>query len=199
MLIAEGAAGSGATPGSPNGSASGPAPFTALVDSTGVVSVPPSPTARPLRMLSDVRALLQSGKMQEVKQLLRANAWPANHPIRKLVVTPTRPILVCSLEVLFQGAMAVAMHATWQSWRGVGRRVLLGHGRAGVRIGGASRTTCRVAALCRTIALPRLPFDKVGASVRRSCHQRVGLRVSGYRLQSRHLPDMCATAPLCNR
>ncbi|XP_048518560.1 GTPase-activating protein skywalker isoform X2 [Dendroctonus ponderosae] len=83
MLIAEGAAGPATTPGSPNGSVTGPAPFTALVDSTGVVSVPPSPTARPLRMLADVRALLQSGKVQEVKQLLRANAWPANHPIRK--------------------------------------------------------------------------------------------------------------------
>lgn len=79
MLIADGAAGP-AAPGSPNGV---PTPFTALVDSTGVVCVPPSPTARPLKSAADVKALLQAGKTHEAKQLLRSNAWPANHSIRK--------------------------------------------------------------------------------------------------------------------
>ncbi|XP_066143731.1 GTPase-activating protein skywalker isoform X3 [Euwallacea fornicatus] len=89
MLIAEGTACPASTttssgpPGSPNGAAATPPPFTSLVDVAGVVSVPPSPTARPLRTVSDVRSLLQGGKVQEVKQLLRANAWPANHSIRK--------------------------------------------------------------------------------------------------------------------
>lgn len=85
MLIAEGAAGTAttATPGSPNGAAAAAPPFTSLVDVSGVVSVPPSPTSRPLRTVADVRSLLQAGKIQEVKQLLRANAWPANHSIRK--------------------------------------------------------------------------------------------------------------------
>lgn len=86
MLIAEGAAGT-ATPGSPNGAAAAAPPFTSLVDVSGVVSVPPSPTSRPLRTVADVRSLLQAGKIQEVKQLLRANAWPANHPIRKYVLS----------------------------------------------------------------------------------------------------------------
>ncbi|CAH1131123.1 unnamed protein product [Ceutorhynchus assimilis] len=84
MLIADGAAGPAITPGSLNGGAAVTTPsFTGLVDSTGVVSVPPSPTARPLRPLTDVRILLHTGKVQEVKQLLRANAWPANHQIRR--------------------------------------------------------------------------------------------------------------------
>ncbi|KAL1512576.1 hypothetical protein ABEB36_002148 [Hypothenemus hampei] len=83
MLIAEGAAGPATTPGSPNGAAMTTPPFTNLVDVTGVVNIPPSPTARPLRNISDVRLSLQTGKLQEVKQLLRANAWPANHSIRK--------------------------------------------------------------------------------------------------------------------
>ncbi|XP_050302931.1 LOW QUALITY PROTEIN: GTPase-activating protein skywalker [Anthonomus grandis grandis] len=76
---------------SPHHLAGGPAsngattasPFTPLVDSTGVVCVPPSPTARPLRGVAELRALLQGNKGQELKQVLRTNAWPANHPIRR--------------------------------------------------------------------------------------------------------------------
>ncbi|XP_076256978.1 GTPase-activating protein skywalker isoform X3 [Rhynchophorus ferrugineus] len=81
MLIADGAAGPALPPGSPT--AGGAPPFTLLVDAAGVVSVPPSPTARPLRNASEIRTLLQARKHDEIKQLLRTNAWPANHPIRK--------------------------------------------------------------------------------------------------------------------
>ncbi|XP_060518468.1 GTPase-activating protein skywalker isoform X2 [Cylas formicarius] len=60
-------------------------PFTLLVDSTGVVVVPQSPTSatKPLKTASEIRILLQSGRKHEVKQILRSNSWPANHPIRK--------------------------------------------------------------------------------------------------------------------
>ncbi|CAH0557276.1 unnamed protein product [Brassicogethes aeneus] len=56
--------------------------FTPLVDSSGITIVPPSPTSRPLKVINDIKVLLQQGKKQDVKHILRNNAWPANHPIR---------------------------------------------------------------------------------------------------------------------
>ncbi|XP_030760306.1 GTPase-activating protein skywalker isoform X3 [Sitophilus oryzae] len=86
MLIADGAAASAAgtpCPASPGGGVSIAPPYTALVDAAGVVCVMPSPTARPLKAAADVRALVQTRRNDELKQLLRSNAWPANHPVRK--------------------------------------------------------------------------------------------------------------------
>ncbi|CAH1956150.1 unnamed protein product [Acanthoscelides obtectus] len=57
--------------------------FTPLVDPAGIQIVPPSPAAKPLKNINEVRPLIVQGRKQEVKQLLRTNAWPANHPIRR--------------------------------------------------------------------------------------------------------------------
>ncbi|KAJ8955637.1 hypothetical protein NQ318_001468 [Aromia moschata] len=57
--------------------------YTPLVDSSGITVVPPNPSSKPLKTISDVRVLLQQGRKQDLKQLLRNNAWPVNSPIRK--------------------------------------------------------------------------------------------------------------------
>ncbi|XP_049822594.1 GTPase-activating protein skywalker-like isoform X2 [Aethina tumida] len=78
----------------------GEAVFTPLVDSGGIQIVPPSPTARPLKTLQDVKALLQQGKRQDLKHVLRNNAWPANHPIRQHLW-----ILLCTQHQNGKGTM----------------------------------------------------------------------------------------------
>lgn len=57
--------------------------YTPLVDSSGITVVLPSPSSKPLKTINDVRVLLQQGRKQDLKQLLRNNAWPVNSPIRK--------------------------------------------------------------------------------------------------------------------
>ncbi|XP_074041461.1 GTPase-activating protein skywalker isoform X2 [Leptinotarsa decemlineata] len=57
--------------------------FTPLVDYSGITVIPSSPSSKPLKTINDVRALLQQGRKQDVKQLLRNNPWPVNSPIRK--------------------------------------------------------------------------------------------------------------------
>ncbi|RZC40437.1 hypothetical protein BDFB_011492 [Asbolus verrucosus] len=56
--------------------------YTPLVDSTGITVVPPSPSSKPLKSIGDVTTLLQQGRKQDVKHLLRNNAWPVDSPIR---------------------------------------------------------------------------------------------------------------------
>ncbi|XP_056645909.1 GTPase-activating protein skywalker isoform X1 [Diorhabda sublineata] len=57
--------------------------YTPLVDSSGITVIPPSPSSKPLKNIGDIRLLLQQGRKQDVKQILRNNAWPVNSPIRK--------------------------------------------------------------------------------------------------------------------
>ncbi|XP_072391493.1 GTPase-activating protein skywalker isoform X2 [Diabrotica undecimpunctata] len=56
--------------------------FTPLVDSSGIRVIPPSPSSKPLKNISEIKSLLQQGRKQEVKQILRNNSWPVNSPIR---------------------------------------------------------------------------------------------------------------------
>lgn len=56
--------------------------YTSLVDSSGITVVPPSPSSKPLKSINDVQSLLQQGRKQDVKHLLRNNAWPVDSPIR---------------------------------------------------------------------------------------------------------------------
>lgn len=56
--------------------------YTSLVDARGITVVPPSPTSKPLKTITDVKSLLQQGRKQDLKQLLRNNAWPVNSSIR---------------------------------------------------------------------------------------------------------------------
>ncbi|XP_063914625.1 GTPase-activating protein skywalker isoform X1 [Zophobas morio] len=56
--------------------------YTSLVDSTGITVVPPSPSSKPLKTIGDVTSLLQQGRKQDAKHLLRNNAWPVDSPIR---------------------------------------------------------------------------------------------------------------------
>ncbi|KAJ3634194.1 hypothetical protein MTP99_011098 [Tenebrio molitor] len=56
--------------------------YTSLVDSSGITVIPPSPSSKPLKTISDVTSLLHLGRKQDVKHLLRNNAWPVDSPIR---------------------------------------------------------------------------------------------------------------------
>ncbi|XP_044267935.1 GTPase-activating protein skywalker isoform X3 [Tribolium madens] len=56
--------------------------YTPFVDSSGITVVPPSPSSKPLKSIGDVQSLLQQGRKQDVKHLLRNNAWPVDSPIR---------------------------------------------------------------------------------------------------------------------
>ncbi|XP_044752752.1 GTPase-activating protein skywalker isoform X11 [Coccinella septempunctata] len=56
--------------------------FTSLVNPTGITIVPCSPTAKPLKTITDVKTALQQGRKQDLKYILRNNAWPVDHPIR---------------------------------------------------------------------------------------------------------------------
>lgn len=57
--------------------------FTPLVDTSGITVIPPSPSSKPLKNINDIRTLLQQGRKQDVKQILRNNPWPVNNTIRK--------------------------------------------------------------------------------------------------------------------
>lgn len=57
--------------------------YSSHIDSNGITVIPASPTAKPLKTLNDVQNLLQQGRKQDVKQILRNNAWPVNDPIRR--------------------------------------------------------------------------------------------------------------------
>ncbi|XP_015835480.1 GTPase-activating protein skywalker isoform X5 [Tribolium castaneum] len=56
--------------------------YTPFVDASGITVVPPSPSSKPLKSIGDVQSLLQQGRKQDVKHLLRNNAWPVDSPIR---------------------------------------------------------------------------------------------------------------------
>ncbi|KAK9872947.1 hypothetical protein WA026_020298 [Henosepilachna vigintioctopunctata] len=56
--------------------------FSSFVNPTGITVVPCSPTAKPLKTITDVKNLLQQGRKQDLKYLLRNNGWPVDHPIR---------------------------------------------------------------------------------------------------------------------
>ncbi|XP_065163802.1 GTPase-activating protein skywalker isoform X6 [Atheta coriaria] len=43
----------------------------------------PASAGKPLRTAAEVQTLLTQGKNTEVKMLLRTNAWPADHPVRR--------------------------------------------------------------------------------------------------------------------
>lgn len=55
------------------------------VDTSNIVIQPESPTSKKqvLKTFAEVNALLQTGKKQEVKMILRENAWPLNNRIRE--------------------------------------------------------------------------------------------------------------------
>lgn len=57
--------------------------FTPLIDTSGIVVIPPSPSSKPLKTISDIQTLVQQGRKQDLKQVLRNNAWPVNSPIRR--------------------------------------------------------------------------------------------------------------------
>lgn len=62
--------------------------FSSHVDASSVPTGPASPSpspsgGRPLKTLKEVQALLQQGRKQDVKALLRSNAWPVGHPVRR--------------------------------------------------------------------------------------------------------------------
>lgn len=57
--------------------------FSSNVDSTGIQIIQASPNNRPLKTLKDVQTLLQQGRKQDVKLILRNNSWPVNHQIRR--------------------------------------------------------------------------------------------------------------------
>lgn len=56
--------------------------YTPLVDSSNIQVIPPSPSSKPLKNFTDIKQLLQQGRKQDVKQILRNNSWPVNSPIR---------------------------------------------------------------------------------------------------------------------
>lgn len=56
--------------------------FSPLVDAAGITVIPPSPSSKPLKTISDIKTLLTQGRKQDVKHVLRNNAWPVNSPIR---------------------------------------------------------------------------------------------------------------------
>ncbi|KAF2905829.1 hypothetical protein ILUMI_00335 [Ignelater luminosus] len=56
--------------------------FPSHVDATAITVVPPSPSSKPLKNFSDIQTLLQQGRKQDVKNILRTNSWPVNDPIR---------------------------------------------------------------------------------------------------------------------
>lgn len=57
--------------------------YTPLVDPSGIVVVPPSPSSKPLKTIGDIKVLLSQGRKQDVKQIIRTSAWPVNSPIRR--------------------------------------------------------------------------------------------------------------------
>lgn len=75
--------------------------FTPLVDATGITVIPLSPSAKPLKTITDVKTLLQQGRKQDLKHLLRNNAWPVNSPIRGQLWT-----LLCSQHYNGKTAMS---------------------------------------------------------------------------------------------
>lgn len=56
--------------------------FTPLVNTSAITVTPSSPTSKPVKTILDVKNLLQQGKKQDLKFLLRNNPWPVNDPIR---------------------------------------------------------------------------------------------------------------------
>lgn len=58
--------------------------FPPHVDTSSIVIQPESPTGKkvPLKTISDISSLLQAGRKQEVKKILRENGWPLNSQIR---------------------------------------------------------------------------------------------------------------------
>lgn len=57
--------------------------YSSHVDASGIVVIPPSPSSKPLKSFTDIQNLLQQGRKQDVKQIIRANNWPVNSPIRQ--------------------------------------------------------------------------------------------------------------------
>lgn len=57
--------------------------FSSHVDANCIPLIQLSPNNRPLKNFKDVQTLLQQGRKQDVKLLLRNNTWPVNHTIRR--------------------------------------------------------------------------------------------------------------------
>lgn len=56
--------------------------FPSHVDASAITVVPPSPTNKPLKTFAEIQNLLQQGRKQDVKNILRTNGWAVNDPIR---------------------------------------------------------------------------------------------------------------------
>ncbi|KAI4465663.1 rab-gap/tbc-related [Holotrichia oblita] len=56
--------------------------YSPHVDSTGITVELPSPNSKPLKNYADVQTLLQQGRKQDVKYIIRNNFWPIDSPIR---------------------------------------------------------------------------------------------------------------------